>query len=78
MKKIDRVSAICDLFCHAYYSFLPTSHVSWCQTEDMITLYWEMTESRDKMEELQVRMMEQVEQHSGNILPVSGDRDQYS
>ena len=83
MKKVDRVGVICELFSHAYYSFLPVSHVVWRQTEDMISLYWESMDTRvdsmdpkldrvTRMEEMQDRMVREIEQHPAFGLPVSG------
>ena len=88
MKKVDRVGVICELFSHAYYSFLPVSHVLWRQTEDMISLYWESMDTKGdsivdnkgnsmmdvitRMEEMQARMLKEIEQHPAFRLPVSG------
>ena len=40
--RIDRAGAICDLWCHAYYSCLPTSLSVWQLTSDMIEVAWEL------------------------------------
>ena len=61
MKKVDRVEVICEMFSHAYFSFLPVSHVVWRQTEDMISLYWDSLDTQvdrdSRMEEMQDRML---------------------
>ena len=70
--KIDRIGAICELFSHAYYSCLPTSHSSWKQTEDMISFYWEVVEDINLMTELQDKLLEEIIYHPAHSLPISG------
>ena len=70
--KIDRIGAICELFSHAYYSCLPTSHSSWKQTEDMIRFYWEVVTDVKLMLELQTELIKKIVNHQAHNLPVSG------
>ena len=73
---MKRDDSFCELFNHAYYSFLPVSHMVWRQTEDMVTLYWDSLDSQvdrvDRMMEMQERMIKEVQEHPAFRLPVSG------
>ena len=66
--KIDRVGAICDLWCHAYYSFLPTSLSVWQQTSDMIEVACDLGMD---MAGLQERMLDSLDKHPAHLVPVS-------
>ena len=66
--KIDRAAAICDLWCHAYYSCLPTSLSVWQSTSDMVEVAWGLGMD---MASLQERMLDSLARHPGHDLPVS-------
>ena len=70
--KIDRVGATLELFTHAYFSFLPTTHRVWSQTADMINLHWEVCMDSQEMLSLQERMLDALRSPPSSRFPVSG------
>ena len=66
--KIDRAGAICDLWCNAYYSCLPTSLSVWQLASDMMEVAAELGMD---MASLQERMVVSLAKHPGHSLPVS-------